>query len=257
MSAMKEWIRRWLMRWVSLSFRLGTTPGTPDNRALILIAPHPDDDILGCGGLIAAKVSRGARVRVIFLTDGAASHPGHPNLPAAELVPQRKREALAALNALGVLPDQITFLDLPDGRLDRLAEAETLETGRRLREIVQNTAPARVFVPLADEGSSEHRAANHLSTSAFPPNTVEFIEYAVWAWWDPRRLLPRLWQKPRPLRLELGPLRHLKKAALAQHVSQTQAIPPWKFSTLPGSLSEACCGPRELYFPRQSSHHVL
>ena len=68
-------------------------------RPVVVLAPHPDDETLGCGGLIALKRSLGAPVRVIFMTDGAGSHSG-VDRPA--LTATRKEEASAACNVLGV-----------------------------------------------------------------------------------------------------------------------------------------------------------
>ena len=81
---------------------------------VLVLAPHPDDESLGCGGLIAAALAAGRRLGVVFLSDGAASHPGHP---AAALRAMREAEARAALTRLGAPDGAARFLGLPDSRV--------------------------------------------------------------------------------------------------------------------------------------------
>ncbi|MGB6228986.1 MAG: PIG-L family deacetylase [Litorimonas sp.] len=83
--------------------------------SLLVVAPHPDDEIIGCGGLIQTVLSAGGAVDVVIVSDGAASHPGSRSYPARKLAETRRQESRAALAHVGVAPDRIEFLDLPDG----------------------------------------------------------------------------------------------------------------------------------------------
>src|SRR5690242_4645032 len=104
---------------------------------VLVLAPHPDDESLGCGGLIAACCARGQDVYVVILTDGAGSHPHSRDYPAARLSRLREEEARAAVAALGLADDRISFFGLPDGRAPL--------RGRRLRAVAaQIEAVARV-----------------------------------------------------------------------------------------------------------------
>ena len=80
---------------------------------LIVIAPHPDDDVIGCGALIA-RVAQDRPVRVCYVTDGAASHIGSPTYTPRRLRDVREREAARGLRRLGVR-ERATFLRWPDG----------------------------------------------------------------------------------------------------------------------------------------------
>ncbi|MCB8835087.1 PIG-L family deacetylase, partial [Escherichia coli] len=82
-----------------------------------MIAPHPDDEVIGAAGLIARLRRHGARVRVAVVTDGAASHRGSRQWPRARLVAARQRESLHALRRLGIVAGDVSFLNLPDGQL--------------------------------------------------------------------------------------------------------------------------------------------
>src|ERR1700729_3740365 len=84
---------------------------------LLVLAPHPDDESLGCGGLIAEHHARGHDVHVMVLTDGTGSHPRSREYPATRLAALRMQEARRAIVALGLPEDRIDFLGLPDGHV--------------------------------------------------------------------------------------------------------------------------------------------
>jgi len=106
---------------------------TRDTR-LLVIAPHPDDDVLGAGGLIRRVISAGGSVRVVWMTSGDGFPEGVETSEgiahsAAHLTPRdfqaygalREQEARAALESLGVSPHSLTFLGFPDEGLCELA----------------------------------------------------------------------------------------------------------------------------------------
>ena len=83
-------------------------------RGLVVIAPHPDDESLGCGGLIAGWRARGNDARVVVLSDGTGSHPNSRAYPPERLRLLREHETLAACHVLGLSPRHVTFMRLPD-----------------------------------------------------------------------------------------------------------------------------------------------
>ena len=101
----------------------------PAATRLLVIAPHPDDEVLGAGGLMQRVKSTGGTVRVVYLTDGDGYPEGvkeedHVEAPTAKdylgYGKQRRREARAALVRLGLADAFQTFLGFPDGGLCRL-----------------------------------------------------------------------------------------------------------------------------------------
>jgi LmbE family N-acetylglucosaminyl deacetylase len=80
----------------------------------LVVAPHQDDESLGCGGTIALLRAAGVPVRVLFISDGSGSHPGSRRYPPQALTALRNAEAREALALLGVDPAESTFLALPD-----------------------------------------------------------------------------------------------------------------------------------------------
>jgi len=103
-------------------------PPTAHDRVLV-VAPHPDDESVACGGLIAGAVAAGAAVHVVYITNGDAFRAAAQRLFSEERVPSRdylrlaqmrQREALLALAKLGVNKGQAVFLGYPDRGIDQL-----------------------------------------------------------------------------------------------------------------------------------------
>ncbi len=80
----------------------------------LVLAPHPDDETLGCGGLLAAAEAAGRRGHVLILTDGSGSHPNSRRFPAERLTALRRDEAGRAMAELGLPPGRLAFHDLRD-----------------------------------------------------------------------------------------------------------------------------------------------
>ncbi len=100
---------------------LTTASALLGGRPLLVLAPHPDDESLGCGGLLAAAFSiRGPRrgAHVVCLTDGAGSHPGSSAVSPADLAVIRRRELVSALIHLGGTEGDLTWVGAPDRALD-------------------------------------------------------------------------------------------------------------------------------------------
>ena len=115
-NALKFFARRALNGVARAVLRFRSRPFPLDTAATTLVlAPHPDDEILGCGGLMSLILGAGHQIHLTYITDGSASHPGHPGLAA-----RRRAEALAATAQLGLPPGQVEFLNVRDGTLAHL-----------------------------------------------------------------------------------------------------------------------------------------
>jgi LmbE family N-acetylglucosaminyl deacetylase len=150
-------------------------------RSLMIIAPHPDDETLGCGGLMSLARMHGISVRVVVVTDGAASHANSPSFPRERLVAQRKSELINALDVLDVDLDP-HHLDLPDAHTEELNLERLCESRSRLVEWIERDAPDCIAVTWRREPHCDHRFAYNLTKDAceavgFGP----FLEYQIWA----------------------------------------------------------------------------
>jgi N-acetylglucosamine malate deacetylase 1 len=114
---------------------------------VLVVAAHPDDEVLGMGGTIALHTARGDEVRVLVVTDGSSTqYPGD-----AELRAQKEGEALRAAAELGIT--DYVHLDLPDMRLDTLAH---VDVNRVVEEHVREHAPQVVYTVQPDV-NQDHR----------------------------------------------------------------------------------------------------
>ncbi|MCA2977910.1 MAG: PIG-L family deacetylase [Myxococcaceae bacterium] len=123
------------------AFACAATPSTRPARVDVLVlAPHPDDEVLMAGGALAAAVARGAQVAVVVVTNG--------DLSCARDGRQRQAETVTALASLGVHEAQVRFLGYPDGHLSRLGDAPLAP----LERIGPDGACARADVTWATRG---------------------------------------------------------------------------------------------------------
>jgi LmbE family N-acetylglucosaminyl deacetylase len=118
------------------------SPGRLDGSPVLVLAPHPDDEVFGCGGAVVQSLRAGADVRLVILTDGAAQ--GDPDI--------RRAEALEASVRLG--------LEEPEfwGLADRSLEPDDAELADRVRALLVEFAPRLILLPSPAEIHPDHRA---------------------------------------------------------------------------------------------------
>lgn len=193
------------IEWLSY---LETFPGwKPELRPMLIVSPHPDDEVLGVGGLIASHVQQKLPVKVVAVTDGEAAYPDVPKLAAV-----RQMEQENALAHLGLQSDQIVRLSFPDGdvasREVRLAE--------NLASIL--SGDWYVVAPWAHDPHPDHEACGRAAEQAAKSSGAFLISYFFWTWnrWGPNSVdgLPFR-------RFELNSELHRKKiVALSEYRSQ-------------------------------------
>jgi LmbE family N-acetylglucosaminyl deacetylase len=221
---------RWL-RWLA---EAAPSPLASPARPVV-VAPHPDDEVLGAGGLLA--MTGGGEI--VAVTDGEAAHP-HLDGPQRRLLAARRRietaEALAALCA-GHLP--VHRLGQPDGDVDEAALADRL---------VPLLAPGRWCVATwRGDGHPDHEAVGRAAAAACAATGARLVEYPVWMWhWaapgDPR--VP--WARARRLTLTAAAAR-AKASAIALFGSQLEPLdggPP----VLPAHVVARFHRPYEVFF---------
>jgi LmbE family N-acetylglucosaminyl deacetylase len=186
------------------------TAGPAEAASAVVVAAHPDDEVLGAGGLISLLAASGARLRLVAITDGEGSHRGHAD--PAELARQRTAETAAALAALGAQAAEVIRLRLPDTGLagceDKLTAAlSPLVAGFEL-----------CLAPWEHDMHPDHEAAGRAARRA-GPGALHY--YPVWMWHWARPADPRVpWE--RALRIPLPPgAAAAKRAAIGYFTSQT------------------------------------
>ena len=217
---------------------------------VLVIAPHPDDETLGCGGLIAASVRAGHRVHTVFVTEGGASHPTCRSLTRPERAAQREAEAEEALRRLGAGDEPRTFLRLPDAAMPEPGEAAYREALATLVRIIDGLRPALAVLPWRRDPHCDHRASWALATAALTAcnQSPALLEYAIWLdeLGDPDDR-PRAGEMDR---VAFGVPVGVKREALRAHRSQLgEAVfdDPAGFALEPATIARLT-GPEEIYW---------
>jgi LmbE family N-acetylglucosaminyl deacetylase len=214
---------RWVLRWRAHAY-------CPAGESVMLVfAPHPDDEVLGCGGLIARKRLEGSPVHVVYLTDGSESHPDHPTVTPEALAELRESEARRAMRLLGVESTALVFLRVRDGALDHLDAAATAELTEKIAGVLKEVRPDEVFLPFHHDGSSEHDAAFRLVASALAQTKTKarIFAFPIWSWWNPLLLIRPLFTSRKVWRSDFLGYENIKQQALALYASQVEPAPPW------------------------------
>lgn len=249
MSLLRNRLRHLAQRAIRVGLRLRAQPLVLGAGPLLVVSPHPDDDVFGCGGLLAAARRAGRTVHLIVLTDGAASHPGHPAVPAPELARRRADEARASAAILGIDAEAVEFLGLPDGRLPVLGPAERERAVAALAAQIGRLQPAALLLPNRHDGSTEHAAAHALVLEAVAraPAGVRRLGTLVWSAHSPRRLAAHL-TAPEPLyRLAFPDDAPVKAAAIEAHGTQVRPLAPWPRAVLPDGFVASFDFPEEFF----------
>ncbi len=187
----------------------------------LVVAPHPDDESLGCGGAIALLRSWGCTVEVLVISDGTRSHPRSCKYPAPALRALRETETRSALAILGVEASQVTFLGLPDGAVPTLGAAEFERAVSRYRVHLAMSAPRTIFLPWRCDPHPDHRATWQLIHSAIADLDLspQLIEYPIWDW-DPEQRGSFTPSQVTGWRLDISSVLELKLQAIAAYRSQ-------------------------------------
>jgi N,N'-diacetylchitobiose non-reducing end deacetylase len=189
-------------------------------KTILIISPHPDDDIIGCGGALAFLAGRRNRVIAVFLTAGEKGT-FDPSMHAEELRKIRMKEAAAAYKVLGFPDAELIWLPYPDGELDF---APLREIRERLTGIIRKRQPEVVFA--LDPGATyfryhyrDHRSAALLAADAIGA-AMWPLEYPSAG---PAYSVPQVYYfytAESTLKLDITAVYEKKLAALAQHRSQ-------------------------------------
>lgn len=228
-------------------------------RSAVVLAPHPDDETLGCGALILRKRAAGTAVTVVVVTDGRHSHRSAAITPD-QLAARRREELREAAVRLQLSPDAVRWIDIEDGTVaaneDRLVAI--------VEELLAELEPDELYATSADEPHPDHAAVGRAARRAAGSLPgVAVLEYPVWLWeaWPlrPGNRLGSLWVAAvRLLGRRAVVVRtegHLLAKLRALDAHQTQVARPVEvldgeeWAVLPEPVMRAAGAPLEIFFP--------
>jgi LmbE family N-acetylglucosaminyl deacetylase len=151
-----------------------------EDQPFIVIAPHPDDESLACGGLLAEACRQGLRGKVVVVSDGVGSHPNSKAYPPDRLRSLREEEARQAVAELGLKPEDILFLGLPD----RFVPSEGEEAERAIGAIAdcaREIGARSLFVSWRHDPHCDHEASYQIARAVQRRfGKLRLFEYVVW-----------------------------------------------------------------------------
>jgi LmbE family N-acetylglucosaminyl deacetylase len=132
-------------------------------QSVLILASHPDDEVLGCGGTIAKLTQVGVDVNIAFLADGVLSRAGNPSTQQQELT-ARHSAAQKACDILGAA--SVSFGDFPDNRMDTLP---LLKITQAIEMLIAKYQPDTVFTHHAGDVNIDHRLTHEAVVTACRP----------------------------------------------------------------------------------------
>lgn len=204
--------RRWLAE--ARFHELAVHDWLPASARLVMVAPHPDDEILACGGLISAHAAQGGRVLTVAVTDGEASHGDAPECDREALAEVRRNERLQGLRHLGLSQPAVLALALQDGQVRPQSDL-LLE---RLMALLQRDDV--VVSTWENDGHPDHDSTGYMVRRACAAIGCAFLAAPVWMWhWATPGDARVPWRRMRGMPLSAEDVLH-KQAGLAAHQSQ-------------------------------------
>ncbi len=185
----------------------------------LFVAPHPDDESLGCGGAIALLGKHGAEVEILVVSDGTLSHPNSAKFPKEALRNLRENELIEAAKILGVDESYITFFRYPDRNVPHEDSPQFDEAVAHCRNFLMNIKPQTIFVPWRRDPHPDHRAAYQLFSAA-KSDDVKIIEYPIWLYELAESDDAPLTTEVSAFRLDINSVVETKQRAIRAHRSQ-------------------------------------
>jgi LmbE family N-acetylglucosaminyl deacetylase len=197
-------------------------------KTVLVFAPHPDDEVLGCGGTIASKIADGFNVCIVFMTDGCHSH---SQISPDQIKTIRRKEAVDANNVLGIPETDLFFLDFEDGRLNDNKKTAC----NMVKEILSQIQPVEIYYPGIIDTHRDHKATSKIVESCLSSVTARptTFQYVIWsysgstcrrAWAATLDFIDRKMKRKKLVRFNVSGFLSLKEKALSCYESQINTI---------------------------------
>ena len=158
---------------------------------ILIIAAHPDDEVLGMGGTIKKLSKAGNKIKVIFLSTGILAR--RP-LNGQKKVKELRINAKSAAKVLGV--NQVDFMDFPDNEMDLISNLQLTKT---IENEIMNYKPSTVYMPTKYDVNVDHQAVYNATITATRPQKNMFVQNVIsfeipssTEWYFPSEFSPNL-----------------------------------------------------------------
>lgn len=189
----------------------------------LIVAPHADDESLGCGGIISLLRKYDQKVYILLLSDGTLSHPNSQKYPADKLMELREGELIEAAEILNVEAENIIFCRYRDREVPHEKSPNFEEAVAGISKVLQVLNPQSIFVPWRRDPHPDHQAAFQLINASSTQN-AKIYEYPIWL-----HELGQPEDQPKSeevmqFRVNIGSVLEKKEKAIRAHRSQTSTF---------------------------------
>jgi LmbE family N-acetylglucosaminyl deacetylase len=160
---------------------------TGENTTMIL-SPHPDDESLACGGLIAESCARARPPIVVIMTDGTGSHRSSITYPPTRLRDLREREAASAVGRLGLPHERLRFMRLRDSHMPRTGPFYDSAI-ERLARLFDSCRCGAILAPWLYDPHCDHQATHEMGRVLAAKVNAKLLSYPVWGWLLPAGII--------------------------------------------------------------------
>lgn len=212
-------------------------------KRIVIVAPHPDDEILGCGGLIQQLAHQNCEIVILAVTNGTQSHPKSKKYSPEDLNQRRPQESLMALQALDLTQQtQRIALNLTDGQI----HVQTDQLWQSLNQIIQDNDV--LICTYSADGHPDHEAVGRTVEKFSKLKKLACLQVLIWAWHWASPLDPRIdWQRARAFLLTDAQL-NKKRQAILQFKTQIESDETTgQEAILPSAVIERLLMPYEVY----------
>lgn len=185
----------------------------------LIVAPHADDESLGCGGLIALLRKYGQTVYIVLLSDGTLSHPNSLEYTAEKLRALRENELILAAQTLGVEAENLIFCRYKDRSVPNKSSDDFAAAIANISKMIEVIKPQSIFVPWRRDPHPDHLAAFQLVEAA-ETSSAKIYEYPIWLHEIAENTDEPDDDEAMPFRLNISSVLSLKLEAIAAHQSQ-------------------------------------
>lgn len=227
------------------------------NARVLVVAPHPDDESLGCGGLVATLGELGRMVFVVFVTDGSASHRASLLWSRERLANLRRQEATEALRRLGLARAARVFLALEDANMPPRGSSVWQKAVTQVEEVLYQFQPDLLILPWRRDPHCDHRNSWSLLQDALrrSQQRPRCLEYAIWlSELGAAEDWPQA-NEAEPIDVDVTNALARKRHAVAAHRSQTTALisdDPQGFRLTDATIARLT-GPLERYWQTRNA----
>lgn len=188
----------------------------------LIVAPHPDDESLGCGGAIALLTKFKCDVNVVVVSDGTLSHPNSKKFPPEKLRDLREREMLEALRILSVSKNRVEFWRYKDRSVPNHNSPDFEKAVERCVAYLLRTKPQTVFVPWRRDPHPDHLASYRMFKTAIDQIDlqIKIIEYPIWLWEIAQTPDAPQAFEVKGFKLDISSVSDVKQQAIHAHKSQ-------------------------------------